>query len=114
MRLDSSIRVIPLRCLGSINLVWLSDAFSKGIDGVLMLGCPYGDDYQCHNMKGSELAKERSGKLEETLGRMMLEPERVRLEQLSINEYHKLPKLIGDFVARMEELGPNPFKEFGE
>jgi quinone-modifying oxidoreductase subunit QmoB len=114
MRLDSSIRVIPLRCLGSINLVWLSDAFSKGIDGVLMLGCPYGDDYQCHNMKGSELAKERSGKLEETLGRMMLEPERVRLEQLSINEYHKLPKLIGDFVARMEELGPNPFKEFGD
>ncbi len=114
MRLNPNIRVITLRCLGSLSMVWLNDAFSKGMDGVLLLGCPYGDDYQCHNMKGSELANERSGKLEETLGRMMLEPERVRVEQLSINEYHRLPKLIGDFVARIEEIGPNPFKEFGD
>jgi quinone-modifying oxidoreductase subunit QmoB len=95
-------------------MVWLNDAFAKGIDGALLIGCPYGDDYQCHNMKGSELARERAGKLEETLGRMQLEPERVKFEQLTIADYHRLPKLIDDFVARMEQIGPNPFKEFGD
>ncbi len=28
---------------------------SKGVDGMILLGCKYGDDYQCHFAKGSEL-----------------------------------------------------------
>ncbi len=59
------IRVIPVRCLGSVNTVWITQAMSAGFDGVIMLGCKYGDDYQCHFIKGSELAsvrgKERPG-----------------------------------------------------
>ena len=57
---DPSVRVIPLRCLGSLNIVWIADALSRGIDGVIMVGCKYGDDYQCHFTKGSELAQRRS------------------------------------------------------
>ena len=40
-----------------MNLVWIADAFSKGIDGFLLLGCKFGENYQCHFVKGSELAK---------------------------------------------------------
>lgn len=112
-KLSPHIRIIGLRCLGSLNMVWMNDAFSKGIDGVMLFGCKHGDDYQCHNMKGSELAKERAGKLEETLGRMMIEPERVRYEQVAISDYTRLSKIIGDFMEEIEAMGPNPFKEFG-
>ncbi|MGB9803763.1 FAD-dependent oxidoreductase, partial [Desulfofundulus sp.] len=42
------VRIIPVRCLGSMNLIWIADALSKGIDGILLLGCKHGDDYQCH------------------------------------------------------------------
>ncbi|MBO4301168.1 MAG: hydrogenase iron-sulfur subunit, partial [Desulfovibrio sp.] len=45
-------RIIPVRCLGSVNAIWVSDAMSKGFDGVMLLGCKYGDDYQCHFVKG--------------------------------------------------------------
>jgi quinone-modifying oxidoreductase subunit QmoB len=55
-KLPSSIRFVPVRCLGNLNLA-------------------------------CELAQERLGKLQETLGRLMLEPERVELIQLSISEY---------------------------
>ena len=50
------VRVIPVRCLGSVNTIWITDALNAGYDGVMMMGCKHGDDYQCHFVKGSELA----------------------------------------------------------
>jgi quinone-modifying oxidoreductase subunit QmoB len=106
------VRVIPLRCLGSMNLIWVNDAFNKGFDGVLLIGCVHGDDYQCHYIKGSELAQTRSGKVQETLQRLMLESERVEVHQLQIDEWHRLPKIFDDFMEVIEKVGPNPMKGF--
>jgi quinone-modifying oxidoreductase subunit QmoB len=106
------IRVIPLRCLGSLNLIWVNDAFNKGFDGVLLIGCVHGDDYQCHYMKGSELAEVRSSKIQETLQRLMLESERVQVHQLQIDEWHKVPQIFDDFMEVVEKVGPNPMKDF--
>jgi quinone-modifying oxidoreductase subunit QmoB len=112
LRYDPSVRVIPLRCLGSMNIVWIADALSRGIDGVMLIGCKYGDDYQCHFAKGSELANRRLENVKETLQRLRLESERLQLTQLAINESEKLPSLINDFAERLRKLGPNPYKGF--
>ncbi|MBU0600135.1 hydrogenase iron-sulfur subunit [bacterium] len=106
------LRVIPVRCLGSINLVWISDALSKGIDGIMLIGCKHGDDYQCHFIKGSELANYRLSKVKETLDRLRLESDRVKMVQLSINEYDLLPGIFKEFMETIEKVGPNPFKGF--
>jgi quinone-modifying oxidoreductase subunit QmoB len=111
-KINPNVRIIPVRCLGSTNLVWVSDAFSKGIDGLMLIGCKYGENYQCHFVKGSELANYRFSKVKETLDKLQLESDRCQLIQVSISEYDKLPEIINDFVARVEEIGPNPFKEF--
>jgi len=105
------VRVIPLRCMGNVNLVWITDALSKGIDGVILIGCKSGDDFQCHFIKGSELADYRMGKIKETLDRLQLEAERIRILELSLDEYDKLPGIFDDFLAKIEEVGPNPFKD---
>jgi quinone-modifying oxidoreductase subunit QmoB len=110
--IDSSVRIIPLRCLGSMNLVWIADALSKGMDGVLLLGCKFGENYQCHFIKGSELANTRFSKIGETLDRLQLEAERVSMVQVAISEYDKLPQIINEFVEKVKEIGPNPFKGF--
>ena len=112
MKIDPAVRFIQLRCLGSVNLVWIADAFSRGIDGIMMLGCKYGDNYQCHMVKGSELANYRLSKVKETLDKLQLEAERVGLVQIAIDDYGNLPKIITDFVDRVKEIGPNPFKGF--
>ena len=52
----------------------------------------------------------RLGKVQETIGRLNLEPERVRQYAISMNDYEKLPKIIDDFVEELEDFGPNPFK----
>ncbi|MBW1805800.1 MAG: FAD-dependent oxidoreductase [Deltaproteobacteria bacterium] len=110
MTYNAWVRVIPLRCLGSLNLVWIADAMSKGIDGVLLLGCKHGDDYQCHFIMGSELADIRLSKVSETLDRLALESERVRFEAVSITDYSTLPALLDEFAKQVDEVGPNPFK----
>jgi quinone-modifying oxidoreductase subunit QmoB len=107
---NAYVRVIPVRCLGSVNIVWIADALSKGIDGVLMIGCKYGEDYQCHFIKGSELANYRMEKVQETLQRLVLESERIQVLQLSISEYDRLPQIFDDFLNKMQEIGPNPYK----
>jgi len=107
---DPNIRIIPVRCLGSINVVWIKDALSRGYDGILMIGCKYGDDYQCHFIKGSELMNTRSDNIQEALTSMVLESERVRLEQLALTEYHRIPGLIAEFMKTIHKVGFNPFK----
>ncbi|MCL5959644.1 MAG: hydrogenase iron-sulfur subunit [Chloroflexi bacterium] len=109
---DPSIRVIPLRCLGSMNVVLVADAISRGIDGILLAGCKSGEDYQCHFIRGSELAEKRLQNIRETLQRLVLEPERVKLVHLSISEYVKLPQIIDEFADDLRQIGPNPYKGF--
>jgi len=106
------IRFIPVRCLGAVNVVWIADALSRGYDGILLVGCKSGDDYQCHFIRGSELMGTRGDNIREKLKQLALEEERVRVEELAISEYHKLPQIINEFAEQIEEIGMNPFKGF--
>ncbi len=111
-KLNRLIRFIPVRCLGSVNMAWIKDALSSGMDGAILLGCKWGDDYQCHFVKGSEIANRRMENIGETLGTLGLEPERCAVRQIAISDYDKLPELLEEFVEEIVELGPNPFKGF--
>ena len=105
------VRIIPVRCIGSINKIWISDALSQGFDGILQIGCKPGDDYQCHFIHGSELTETRGENIQETLQTMMLEPERIRTEFVEINEYDRIPEIIDKYMEEIDLIGPNPFKE---
>ncbi len=109
-RISPWLRIIPVRCIGSINKIWLSDALSAGYDGILQIGCKPGEDYQCHYITGSELMETRSENIQETLQTMMLEPERIETVFLEIDEYHRISEIIDDYLETIEKIGPNPFK----
>ncbi len=106
------VRIIQVRCLGSVNIVWIADALSRGIDGVILIGCKYGDDYQCHYIRGSELANKRLENVQETLNRLALEPERIQVVELSHDEFHRIPEILDAFAETIDEVGPNPYKGF--
>ena len=111
-RYSAYVRTIPVRCIGSVSSLWVSDAFSKGFDGVMLMGCKSGDDYQCHFVKGSGIARDRMANIGETLKNLMLEEERVCAEEVSIADSATVGGVIDKFVAAIEEIGPNPFKGF--
>ena len=108
--IDPFVRVVPVRCLGSVNAAWLKEAISVGYDGALLIGCKHGDDYQCHFVKGSELCATRSENFRENLEKMALETERVEVHELDISEHEKLAKIFNDFAEVIEDVGMNPFK----
>ncbi len=110
--INHMVRFIPVRCLGSVNMAWIRDALSAGMDGAMLLGCTYGDNYQCHFVKGSEIANKRMENIGETLSTLGLESERCTTVQVAISDYDKIPQIVNDFVDEIVEMGPNPFKGF--
>ena len=106
------VRIIPVNCLGSVSALNVSDALSVGYDGIILMGCKSGDNYQCHFVKGSAMAQDRAANIEETLQSMMLEKERVEAMEVEISDSAKVGQMIDDFVANIDEIGFNPFKGF--
>jgi len=51
-------------------------------------------------------------KIQETLNRLVLESDRVRVEQVSLADHHRLPEILDSFANRVQELGPNPYKGY--
>lgn len=103
-------RIIPIRCLGSTNLIWVTDALNSGYDGIILMGCQKGENYQCHFVKGSEIAQDRMSKVDDTLQSLSLEPERIETYEIAITDIERAPQLINDMAATIEKIGMSPFK----
>jgi quinone-modifying oxidoreductase subunit QmoB len=103
-------RVIPVRCLGSVNTIWITDALNSGYDGIILMGCQKGENYQCHFVKGSEIAHIRMSKIDDTLQQLNLEKERVATYEVAITDIERAPRLINDMVDVVEKVGMSPFK----
>ena len=103
-------RIVPVRCLGSTSLSWITDSLNSGYDGIILMGCPSGDNYQCHFVKGSLMAQERMSKVGDTLESLNLEKERVQTYEISITDIHRVPQIINEMVDTIEQIGMSPFK----
>jgi quinone-modifying oxidoreductase subunit QmoB len=104
------VRIIPVRCLGSVNTIWISDALNSGYDGIILMGCQKGDNYQCHFVKGSEMAHYRMSKIDDTLKQLNLETERVQTYEIAITDIQRVPQLINEMADTVAKIGMSPFK----
>lgn len=104
------VRIIPVRCLGSVNTIWISDALNSGYDGIILMGCQKGDNYQCHFVKGSEMAHYRMSKIDDTLKQLNLETERVKTYEIAITDIQRVPQLINEMADTVAKIGMSPFK----
>ena len=76
----------------------------------MLMGCRSGEDYQCHFVKGSEMAQYRMSKIDDTLRQLDLEPERVATHEVAITDVHRAPALIDAMARTIERIGPSPLK----
>jgi quinone-modifying oxidoreductase subunit QmoB len=103
-------RIVPVRCLGSINTIWVTDALNSGYDGVVLMGCQKGENYQCHFVKGSEIAQMRMSKIDDTLKQLSLEVERVKTYEVAITDIQRAPALINEMAETIQKIGLSPLK----
>ena len=98
-----NLRVIRVMCSGRVDPVLVVRAFSRGVDGVMILGCHPGD---CHYATGNYYAQNRAQVLSQLLGLAGLNPERMVLDWVSAGEGERFATLVSGFTARVTELGP--------
>jgi len=103
-------RVVPVRCLGSVNTIWVTDALNSGYDGVMLMGCQKGENYQCHFVRGSQMAHDRMSKVDDTLKQLSLETERVRTHEVAITDIQRAPQLINEMAETIRKIGLSPLK----
>jgi coenzyme F420-reducing hydrogenase delta subunit len=100
-----NMRVVRVMCSGRIDPIIPLEVFSKGADGVLILGCHPGD---CHYSEGNLYEERKIKMVKKLLALTGLEPERLKLEWVSASEGQRFARLVSEFTEQIKNLGPSP------
>lgn len=95
--------LIPVMCSGKVNATHIVEAFKKGADGVIILGCP---DNECHFQNGNFQARKRVLLLKKTLADFGIEPDRLKIVLDMDPEGNRIPVAIEDMKREIAALGP--------
>lgn len=98
-----NVDVIKVMCSGRIDPDLIEQAFARGADGVLVLGCHIGD---CHYVSGNHKTMVRMPLVRTVLENMGIEPERFRHEWVSAAEGEKFSRLVTEMTEQVRALGP--------
>ncbi|MFX0098900.1 MAG: hydrogenase iron-sulfur subunit [Candidatus Hodarchaeota archaeon] len=101
MQYPPNVRVIHVMCSAMVDPLYIFYAFSKGADGVMILGC-YEQD--CHYNTGFMKTKERSNAIREILQNMDINSERFMVDSVSAGEGKKFQEVIRQFVEKLKNL----------
>lgn len=100
-----NVRIIRVMCSGSVDSMYILRALLEGADGVFVGGCHPGD---CHYIDGNYKARRRMVLLENILGTLGLEKERVWLRWISASEGQRFADTMKEMTEAIRKLGPNP------
>jgi len=101
-------RIIRTMCSARVDPEWILEAFRLGADGVIVAGCHPGD---CHYIGGNYRTRRRMALLHSLLKQFGLNSQRLELAWISAGEAEKFASTINDFIERITELGPSPYRK---
>jgi len=91
-------------CSGRVDLGFVLLAFSNGMDGVFIGGCHLNE---CHYITdGNHHAVNMVQICKRLLQHIGVNPERLRMEQVSAGEGIRFAEIMNDFSKKLRELGP--------
>ncbi len=99
---EPNVRIIRTLCSGRVDPEWILRALKKGIDGVIVSGCRFGE---CHFKVGNYHAEERVKALKEALRETGINPERVTTIWHSAGEASGIAEDFNEFVEKIREIG---------
>jgi F420-non-reducing hydrogenase iron-sulfur subunit len=100
----TDIKLIRVMCSGRVDLSFVLRAFSNGMDGVFIGGCHLNE---CHYITdGNHHAISMVQICKKLLGLIGLNPERLRIDEMSAGEGIRFAEVMNDFSLKLRELGP--------
>jgi coenzyme F420-reducing hydrogenase delta subunit len=103
MQYTADVRIIRIMCTGRVDPTMVAEAFLQGADGIMIVGCHYGD---CHYITGNYQARVKIGLASRVLDYVGLNPQRVAYKQCSGAEGERFVSLVNAFHQSIEEMGP--------
>ena len=97
----ANVRLLRMNCSARFDPYHILWAFLNGADGVFLGACPAGE---CHYGIGNLYAKERVEKLKIELASHGIDPNRLRLEYLTVDDGAKFAKKMTEFVDEINSL----------
>ena len=108
LQMPTNFRIIRTMCSARVDPEFILRAFSKGADGVMVLGCHPAD---CHYIGGNYRARRRIALLRMVLEQYGFDPKRLKLEWVSASEGEKFQKTVCEFIDTIKALGPTPLQK---
>lgn len=102
LKSSSNVVTVEVSCSGSIDQLHLLQAFTLGADGVFIGACPQGE---CHFVCGNVNAEKRIRQVQRWLKEIGVQPQRIRLEQLSTSQPEQLEVALQEFAEQLKKLG---------
>jgi len=103
-----NIRVIRVMCSARVSMRFIMEAFSRGIEGVLVVGCRLED---CHYISGINEALKTIPTAQKYLEKIGISSERLRLEHTSAAEAAKFVDVVNSFTSTIAKLGVLELRE---
>jgi len=103
-----NVRIIRTPCTGRLEVPYFLKAFEQGADGVLVAGCLEGG---CHFSEGNLIAKKRVRMTADLLAEIGLEPQRLKMVNVSAAGARLIADHITEMVETVRKLGPNPLAQ---
>jgi len=100
-----AVKIVEMPCTGRASVLEILHALEKGADGVAVAGCLPGT---CHYIQGNTHASQRVDHAAALLAEIGLEPQRVRMINISAAMGEQFAIEVTNFVEAIETLGPSP------
>ncbi|MBI4721756.1 MAG: hydrogenase iron-sulfur subunit [Candidatus Stahlbacteria bacterium] len=101
IEMPTNCRIIRVMCSARVRAEFLLYALSKGIDGVMILGCHPGE---CHYSEGNYYTRRRGIMVKKILDFCGIEPERVQINWISASEGNKFAEIVKEMVEKIKPL----------
>jgi heterodisulfide reductase subunit A len=102
----SSIYLIPVNCLGSIDPSILSMAFLNGVKGIMLAGCT--PTHSCHYHYGVDHCWYRINAMKKLLSLAGLERRRIAVGYVEVNEPESFVRMVESHLDSLEKLPSLP------
>jgi len=107
MQYPAGVRIIHTPCTGNLEMEHILEAFEKGADGVLVVGCLEGG---CHFVEGNLRARRRIDRVRSMLAEIGLGGERLQMVNISDSMAGAFVQHIEEIVETVRSLGPSPLR----
>ena len=97
-----ALRIIRVMCSARVEPAFVLRALMRGADGVLVLGCHFGD---CHYISGNYRCRDRMELTKEILKIVGVNPERLYVGWVSAAEGQQFAQIVAEFTGQLTAIG---------